>query len=145
MNDELKGLYGYALYTEDGLSSIGGVCNTITDVPVSTDDPMYNYYKYGAIEWQHFESYGLFDQVNVVLNEIMNCDDEQWSDKRQQVLHTCLKELVSLDSSGLFGPQESGRFIVICLSDSSDPVMERSARELNTQEVYKHYAEQFAC
>ena len=159
VNSELDNLYGYCLYTEDTLSNIVCAYNTETDISVSTSDDMYDYYRYGAPEWQHFEDYGMFDEVNRLLAKIMDCYDDIegdqneswidqndiWVEQRQKVLDACLEELVSLDSSGLFGSQDSGRFVVICLSDSGNPIMDRSAKELNNQEVYKAYSEKFTC
>ena len=136
-------LYGYSLYTEDGLSSIGPVYNCESDIKVSESDDMYSYYRYGAVEWQHFDDLGEFDDVNNELKTIMGHSKLEFVEKRQEVLDSCLDVLCKLDQEGFFGPKESNRFIVICLSDSSDPIMAKSAEQLNSAEVYHSYEKEF--
>jgi len=144
VKNEFDGLYGYSLYTADDLPGIVAVCNCESDIEVSSSDEMYSYYRYGAIEWQHFDDYGLFDEVNTWLTQFMDCEDE-WADRKQQILKACLDELIALDNSGIFGAKDSGRFIAICLTDSDDPIMDHSAKELNSSEVYNAYTKEFSC
>ena len=137
-------LYGYTLYTDDSLCSIGPVCNRESDITVPESDEMYDYYKYGAVEWANFEDFGIFDGVNSLLAKIMDCDHPEWMEKRREVLEVCLATLSELEESNLFGPKDSGRFIAICIADSDDPIMEKSARLLNNSNVYKAYAKEFS-
>jgi len=144
VRESFNDLYGYTLYTDDSLCSIGPVCNRESDITVSESDEMYAYYKYGAVEWSNFEGFGTFDGVNNLLTKIMDCDHPEWAERRQEVLEACLSTLSELDKSNLFGPKDSGRFIAICIADSDDPIMEKSAKLLNNSSVYEAYAKEFS-
>lgn len=137
-------LYGYTLYTDDSLCSIGPVYNRESDIAVSESDEMYDYYKYGAMEWANFEDFGIFSGANGLLVKIMGCDHPDWMEKRRELLVACLAALSDLDECNLFGPKDSGRFIAICIADSDDPIMELSARLLNNSNVYKAYTKAFS-
>jgi hypothetical protein len=134
-------LYGYTLYTDDSLCSIGPVYNRESDISVQETDEMYPYYKYLAVEWAHFEDYDMFSKVNSLLQEIMDCDHPEWQEKREEILEVCLSVLGELDEAGLFGAKESGRFIAICIADSDDSIMERSVKELNNSGIVNAYIE----
>ncbi|WP_299973852.1 DUF4303 domain-containing protein [uncultured Pseudoteredinibacter sp.] len=137
-------LYGYTLYTDGSLCSIGPVCNRESDITVPESDEMYPYYKYSAVGWSNFEDFGIFDGVNSRLAKIMDCDHPEWIERRQEVLEACLCTLSELDKSNLFEPKDSGRFIAICIADSDDPIMKKSAKLLNSSSVYEAYAKEFS-
>jgi len=144
MKSTYNDLYGYSLYTEDSLTSIGPVCNCDSNITAPESDEMYAYYRYGAVEWEHFEDFGIFDDVNNELSSIMDCEHPKWSERRSSVLNACLDVLYDLEQDGLFGPKESNRFVVICLSDSDDAIMDKSAKLLNSVDIYESYAKEFS-
>ena len=144
VRESFNDLYGYTLYTDDSLCSIGPVCNRESDITVPATDEMYRYYKYIAVEWANFDDFGIFDGVNSLLANIMDCDHPEWEERRQEVLEICLNTLFELDKNNLFGSKDSGRFIAICIADSNDPIMDRSAKLLNQSSVYEAYAKEFA-
>lgn len=153
-------IYGYSLYTEDGVSSLGPVANRASALKVGSGDKMYNYYRYGAVEWSEWDDFGLFDRVNSLVSELLNDEGElphteqfdptaelqrhfEFAEKRKAVLWTALEALCELEAGGLFGPRSAERFVVLCLSDSSHEVMLESAKRLNDDDVYQAYAEEF--
>jgi hypothetical protein len=142
--ESFNDLYGYTLYTDDSLCSIGPVCNRESDITVPESDEMYAYYRYGAVEWSNFEDFGIVDDANNLLTKIMGCDHPEWVDRRQEVLEACLITLSELEKSNLFGPKDSGRFVAICIADSDDPIMENSAKLLNCASAFEAYAKEFS-
>jgi len=142
--NDFPDLYGYSIYTEDGLSSIAPVFNCESDITVPESDDMYFYYRYGAVEWANFDDFGMFDEVNAELLSIMDCDPPEWAERRGEILEICLNVLSALEHEGMFGSKDSNRFVVICLSDSDDPIMNKSAKELNGEKTYASYAKEFS-
>ena len=67
---DITDIYGYALFTEDGLSSIGPVANRESALQKPKSDPMYNYYRYLAVEWSDWDNFGMFDDVNSILTKM---------------------------------------------------------------------------
>ena len=57
-------IYGYAILTDDCVSSIGPVANKERLIKVNKSDPLYNYYRYGAVEWSEWDDFGMFDEAN---------------------------------------------------------------------------------
>jgi len=137
-------IYAYSLYTDSSLCSIGPVFNCESDLKVQKSEDLYNYYRYGAVEWNHYEDFGIFDEVNNLLIEIMNCDHPEWSERRSKVLENCLEVLCSLENHDFFGPKNSDRFVVICIPDSDDPIMDKSAKLLNSETNYNLYSKEFS-
>lgn len=136
-------IYGYSLFTEDGISSFGPVANRESAIKVAPDDEMYNYYRYLAVEWSEWDDFGLFAGVNAIVDEIHADDSVAFGDKREAVLRLCLDVLRELDSNGLFGARTDDRFVVICLSDSDEEIMMESAELLNTPNAFAAYADEF--
>ncbi|GAA5507733.1 DUF4303 domain-containing protein [Novipirellula caenicola] len=132
-------LYGYSLFSDDGLSSIGPVANRESALKKPKSDPMYNYYRYLAVEWSDWNDFGMFDDVNAILKKI----HEESPTELERVLPTCLDVLAELDDEGVFGQRTDDRFIVICLSDSDNVIMMESAKRLNTETAFAEYAGEF--
>lgn len=104
---------------------------------------MYNYYRYGAVEWSEWDDFGLFDSVNAIVAELLEDDSIEFADKRQAILRQALEALCELETGGLFGPRSVDRFVVLCIADSSDEIMLESAKRLNSEAVSQAYAEEF--
>ncbi len=136
-------VYGYALYSNDDISSLGPVANRESAIEVGPDNKMYNYYRYLAVEWSEWDDFGLFDDVNKIVAEIHADDVIEFSDKREAVLRVCLKVMCDLEAGGLFGPQTDERFVVICLADSDDDIMMKSAELLNSPSTFAAYSGEF--
>ena len=136
---DITDIYGYALFTEDGLSSVVPVANRESALKMPKSDPMYNCYRYLAVEWSDWDDFGMFDDVNAILTKMHDDSPTELAG----VLPTCLDVLAELDDQGAFGQRTDDRFIVICLSDSDDEIMMESARRLNTQTAFAAYAGEF--
>lgn len=136
-------LYGYSLYTDDSVTSIGPVANSNEKIPVRVDDPLHNYYRYGPQEWLIWDDFGLFGEVNRIIASIHDCGGLSFDAKRDGILGAAFEALVILEERDVFGPRTDRRFVVLWLSDSADPVMNRSARELNSDAVFLAYSSEY--
>lgn len=136
-------IYGYSLMTDDCFSSIGPVANKERLIKVNKSDPLYNYYRYGAVEWSEWDDFGMFDEVNKTIKRYHETVEEDFDLLIDTLLNELLKVLIELESEGLFGDRNDNRFIDICVSDSSNEIMLKSARLLNTLKVYEEYASEF--
>lgn len=137
-------LYGYSLYTDDDLCSIGPVANTADKIPVSEQDPTYNYYRYGPHEWALFDDYGLFDSANKIIKDIHENSGLTFDARRDGMLQAALQVLSEMEVDGFFGPRTPSRYIVLWLSDSSDPIMSASVKALNDPAVFSAYKIEYA-
>ena len=137
-------IYGYALFTDDGVSSLGPVANKESMIQVGTSDPLYNYYRYGAVEWGEWDDFGLFDDVNKIIKQYHETVQDDFKIRVDTLMKELLSVLVELESEGCFGEKNDRRFIVICAADSSNETMLESARLLNTAKVFDEYASEFA-
>lgn len=143
LTQEVPDIYGYAIFAEDGVSSLAPVANRKSTIKVKSSDRMYNYYRFIAVEWSESDDFGLFEKVNEVVNEILSDEAVEFPEKREAILRASLSVLVDLESEGLFGSKTNDRFLVICLSDSDEPIMMESAKLLNTSKAFKAYAAEF--
>ncbi len=143
LNDSIDDVYGYAVLTDDGVSSLHAVANRTSAISVDPSDRMYNYYRYGAVEWSEQDDFGLFDAVNTVVGQIHDIDSVEFADKRQAVLRTAMDVLCELDAEGVFGPKSDKRFVAVCVADSDEPIMLESVERLNTPAVLEAYCAEF--
>ena len=143
LTDTVPDIYGYSLFTEDGVSSLGAVANRRSALTLDPSDDMYNYYRYLAVEWSEWDDFGLFDSVNPIVNELHEDKTVDFPMKRAAILRLCLDVMCELDTAGLFGPRTDERFVVICLSDSDDQIMMESAKLLNTPKAFEAYSGEF--
>ncbi|MED0981386.1 DUF4303 domain-containing protein [Bacillus paramycoides] len=137
-------IYGYSLLTADCVSSIGPVANKERLIKVNKSDSLYNYYRYGAVEWSEWDDFGMFDEVNKIIKKYHETVEDDFSMRVNTLLKESLNVLIELESEGLFGGRNDNRFIVICVTDSSNEIMIESARLLNTLNIYQKYASEFA-
>ena len=140
---EAPDVYGYAILSEDGVSSIAPVANRESSLSVDPTDRRYNYYRLLAVEWSEYDDYGLFERVNAIVGELHDDDSSEFSAKGEAILRICLNVLRDLEREGLFGPRTDQRFLAICLSDSDDDIMLESAKLLNTPATFAAYAAEF--
>ncbi|MHC1686080.1 MAG: DUF4303 domain-containing protein [Clostridiaceae bacterium] len=136
-------VYGYSLYTDDDICSIGPVANRVSDITVSNNDEMYIYYKYSPDEWELWDDFELFDNANKIIKELYNRDDIEFIQYKESILDVTLEAIQELDDSGLFGIKNDARYLVIWISDSANEIMDISAKQLNTARVYEEYASEF--
>ncbi len=136
-------LYGYSLYTDDTVCSIGPVANTNRKIAVAATDPMYNYYRYGPHEWSLWDDHGLFDPANEIVKAIHADHSLNFDSKRDGMLQAAFHALKEVEAEGLFGPRSSVRFLALWLSDSADPIMVEAARALNSQDVFKSFSAEY--
>ncbi|KXY14318.1 DUF4303 domain-containing protein [Bacillus toyonensis] len=137
-------IYGYSILTDDDVDSIGPVANKERLIKVDKSDPLYNYYRYGAVEWSEWDDFGMFDEVNKIIKKYHETVKDDFNMRVNTLLRELLNVLMELESEGLFGDKNDNRFIVICVTDSSNDIMIESARLLNTLKIYEAYASEFA-
>ncbi|WP_068776123.1 DUF4303 domain-containing protein [Paenibacillus sp. FJAT-26967] len=137
-------IYGYSLFTDDCVSSIGPVAVKEGSIQVKESDPMYNYYRYGVVEWTEWDDFGMFDEVNQTIRNYHETVKDSFEERVTTLLQASLDVLIELESTGLFGPRNDSRFLVICVSDSENEIMIESAQKLNTSKVCEDYASEFA-
>ncbi|MFB7121820.1 DUF4303 domain-containing protein [Bacillus tropicus] len=137
-------IYGYSILTDDGVNSIGPVANKERLIKVDNSDPLYNYYRYGAVEWSEWDDFGMFDEVNKIIKKYHETVEDDFNMRVNTLLKELLNVIIELESEGLFGDRNDNRFIVICVTDSSNEIMIESARLLNTLKIYEEYASEFA-
>lgn len=137
---EVADIYGYSLFTDDGLSGLGPVANRESALKKQTTEPKYNYYRYLAVAWSEWNDFGMFADVNALLRRM----HDEAPAELGCVLPTCLDVLIELEAEGVFGARMDSRFIVICLCDSDDEIMMESAKRLNTEHAFTAYAGEFS-
>jgi hypothetical protein len=136
-------IYGYSLYTSDGVHSIGPVANRVSAICVHPSDSLYNYYRFGAVEWSEWDDFGFFDGVNAIVSSLHDDESIDFVVKRDGMLNALLGVLSELEAEGLFGPRTFDRFVVICVADSDMPIMLESARLLNSPDAFAAYCSEF--
>ncbi|PEA06995.1 hypothetical protein CN425_19015 [Bacillus cereus] len=137
-------IFGYSLLTNDCVNSIGPVANKERLIKVDKSDHLYNYYRYGAVEWSEWDDFGMFDEVNKIIKKYHETVEDDFNMRVNTLLKESLNVLIQLESEGLFGDRNDNRFIVITVTDSSNEIMVESARLLNTLKIYVEYAAEFA-
>jgi len=143
LTSEVLDIYGYGIFTDDSVSSLGPVANRESALTVGPLDKMYNCYRYLAVEWSDWEAFGLFDRVNGIVNNLYDDTTLGFAEMRTAILRVCLATLSELETDGLFGPRTDSRFVVICISDSDDDIMMESAKMLNTPAAFQAYSSEF--
>lgn len=133
--------YGYSLYTDDDVSSIGPAATPGSLVTVNPDVAPNAYYRYGPHEWPHFEDFGLFDAANALLKSLYA--SHEFALNRRRSLEAAYSALEVLEAAGVFGSRNKGRFIVLWVVDSDESLMDESARQLNSGDVYAAYASEY--
>ncbi|MNJ61295.1 hypothetical protein D3C77_570750 [compost metagenome] len=113
-------------------------------ITANTLDPVYAYYRYGAVEWSEWDDFGMFNEVNDIIKKYHEIIEDDFNLRVETLLKISLNVLIQLESEGLFGQKNDHRFISICVSDSSNEIMIESVRELNTLKVYEEYVSEFA-
>lgn len=86
----------------------------------------------------------MFDEVNKIINKYHDIVEDDFNIRVNTLLKETLNVLMELESEGLFGDGDDNRFIVICVTDSSNEIMIESVRLLNTLKTYEEYASEFA-
>lgn len=107
-------------------------------------EPDYIYYRLSPDEWSDWDDFGMFDQVNRIINQYGQDMEEHFSKFKKEVLGQALQALLELEAEGLFGPKNDQRFLVVWLSDSNDEIINTSAKKLISKKVYEVYASEFA-
>jgi hypothetical protein len=133
--------YGYSLYTDDGVSSIGPVATTGSLLRVNPQVAPDAYFRYGPHEWHHFDDFGLFDAANALLRSLYASRD--FESYRRRSLEAAFVALEDLEAQGVFGARNDSRFIVLWVVDSADSIMAASARKLNSRAVYEAFASEY--
>jgi len=145
IKDEYDDIYAYALYTCDDATSIGPVCNRECDIDAEKEDKDYFYYRYGADEYEIWEDYDLFHEVNVVMDKsIEEVEEDEYEETVERLFNEALEVMAELKEEGLFGNVDDSKYLAVWVSDSCDEIMEKSVKMLNTSKVYEEYASEFS-
>jgi len=141
-----EGIYGFALYSDEGAMTVCPSTNTLKHLAESDPNDRL-YYKYEPATWK-YEMEGAdeaFEEISSLLNgEVMaNEEDEDWFDDFQKKLfETCVKVLEKLKNEGFF-KKTAGKdiFLTFTVSDYDfEPRdMERIAKRLNDNAYTKEY------
>ncbi|MEZ6141496.1 MAG: DUF4303 domain-containing protein [Zavarzinella sp.] len=143
--------YGYAAMppdyaTEFDPTSFAVAFNCESDI--DEENKKKPYYRYSVDEWQNYVHDG-FEATNAelksILSEFKTLTKQQDDDGAVEYLapsinKTLLNALMSLRNDGTF---EGIAYVVIWISDSSDEIINQSAKSLNSAEVYDEYASEF--
>lgn len=135
--------YGYSLYTDDDVSSIGPVATRSSAIRVGPENEMFVCYRYGPHEWPDWDDFGLFADVNRILKELYSNKFLGFSRYKKKSLEIAFSVLKELESDGFFGPRNGNRYVVLWLSDSIDPIMDKAVKELNSADIWTAYASEY--
>lgn len=139
--------YGYAVlppdyYTAFDPTTIAVAFNCESDIDDSNRGQPY--YRYSVDEWQNYVHDG-FDTVNRELKALLaatkSSDDDSIDDTFvESVYQAVLNAMQALRNDKIF---DGVPYLVIWLSDSGDSILNRSAKLLNSTEVYSEFAAEF--
>ena len=139
-----ESFYGYALFTDDDVTSIGAVASSESSIGAAPDDPFYMMKRLGPHEWDTFGDFGAFQHVNQTIKALHDHDELDYLTRRQTVVDAAFDVLKELEGRGFFGPRDDKRFAAVWVTDSDCPIMDQSAQELNSAEVYDAYTAEYA-
>lgn len=139
--------YGYAVlppeyYTAFDPTTITVAFNCESDIDDSKRGQ--SYYRYSVDEWQNYVHDG-FDASNQELKALLTAtkssDDDSIDDTFvSSVYQAVLDAMQVLRNDNTF---EGVPYLVVWLSDSGDSILNRSAKLLNSTEVYAEFASEF--
>ena len=132
-------LYGYSLYTSEDVPDLYPVANKLSAIEVDKADAEYCYYRYCPNEWSDWDDFGMFSEVNEIITELYQEMNDDFLGYKKGVLRQAMQALLELESEGLFGEKNDERFLIVFLSDSANDIMNISAKELNTSNVYEEF------
>jgi hypothetical protein len=139
--------YGYAIlppdyYTAFDPTTLVVAFNRESDIDTSKrGEP---YYRYCVDEWQNYVHEG-FDAVNGKLKGLLAANRHSTDDSIDDafvnsVYEAVLDALLTLRNENTF---DDVPFVVVWLSDSGDDILNRSAKLLNSPEIYSEFATEF--
>lgn len=139
--------YGYAVlppdyYTAFDPTAIAVAFNCESDIDASNRGQPY--YRYSVDEWQNYVHDG-FDTVNDKLKSLLAAnrgsqDDPINDDFVESIYQSVLDAMLTLRNDGVFNDVP---YLIIWLSDSGEDILNRSAKLLNSSEIYSDYATEF--
>jgi hypothetical protein len=135
--------YGYAVlppdyYTAFDPTTIAVAFNRESDIDTSNRDQPY--YRYSVDEWQNYIHEG-FDAVNRELKTLLSANRSSIDDTFVDAVYQAILDgMLALRSENIF---DDVPYLVIWLSDSSDGILNRSARLLNSPNVYSEFRSEF--
>jgi hypothetical protein len=139
--------YGYAVlppdyYTAFDPTTIAVAFNCESDIDDSNRGQ--SYYRYSVDEWRNYVHDG-FDSVNRELKALLTAtkssDDDSIDDTFvESVYQAILDAMQALRNDDLF---DGVPYLVVCLSDSGDSILTRSAKLLNSTEFYAEFPAEF--
>jgi hypothetical protein len=139
--------YGYAILPPDYYRAFDPTTIAIAfnrEIDIATENCGSPYYRYSVDEWQNYVHEG-FETVNCELKALLattDLNDEDSIDEAfvDAVYEAVLDAMLSLRNDKAFA---NVRYLVIWLPDSSNNIVNRSAKLLNDQDVYDEFASEF--
>jgi hypothetical protein len=146
--------YGYALHPGESydIGNIVGITNREADIPVSSTDERYQYYRLCVDEWQIWDhdQFGAANKLLVKLNKQFatmhskNPSDymmDRWELAHSRaLLNALLQGLLTAKREGVFGDRKP--FLAVWIQDPGD-TMFKSVRILNSKTVYQEFKKEF--
>ena len=139
--------YGYAVlppdyYTAFDPTTLAVAFNCESDIDATNSDE--TYYRYSVDEWQNYVHDG-FDTVNRELKSLLkgarksseDLIDDAYVDSAYQAV---LEAMLTLRNENVF---DDVPYLVVWISDSGDGIMNRSAKLLNSPDIYSEFASEF--
>ncbi|HWA27997.1 MAG TPA: DUF4303 domain-containing protein [Lacunisphaera sp.] len=133
----------YCLYTNDDVCSIGPVANRASALKARSGDELYNYYRFSADEWSDWEDYGAFLAVNAWISQHAKRKD-YFECVAPKLLSICIDALAEQKAAGVFAANPDQQFLAVWVSDSSSSLVQESVARLNSPEIYRAFALEFA-
>jgi hypothetical protein len=145
-------VYGYSIYTCNGLPHFGPVLNTTKKLEENDSDP---YYEYCPDEWSDWDDFHCLDKPKAIL-ESLHCNfdesmerfediyedggfpinvevEDYWKMNVERIFHAVLRTLLDLKEEGVFDwLSNSHRLILIWFSDSSEWEFSMSKKSIET-------------
>lgn len=136
-------IYGYFILIDDCVNSIGLVVNKERLIKVNKLDFLYNYYRYGVVEWSEWNDFGMFDEVNKIIKKYYNIVEDDFNIWVYILLKEMLNVLMEFELEGLFGDRDDNWFIVICVIDLLNEIMIELVWLFNIFKIYEEYVLEF--
>ncbi|QEI06756.1 DUF4303 domain-containing protein [Pigmentiphaga aceris] len=145
--------YAFALYTDSGAmticpaaNSVEGLTRELANDETDPDGEEAAYYRWATSEWA-YESWQAdsFNDICTKLGDIPESED--FAHTQAKVYEVMTNALARLSKEGVFKPQSSGDapvlFVTLTDDDEAEDVENRSAKVLNSPEVFEKFVNRF--
>lgn len=139
--------YGYAVLPPDYSTAFDPTTVAVAyncDSDIDASNRGQSYYRYSVDEWSNYVHDG-FDTVNSELKSLLaanraSADDPIDDAFVESIYQSVLDAMLTLRSDGTF---HDVPYLIIWLADSGEDILNRSAKLLNSPEIFADYATEF--